>query len=672
MKKLFLLLFVSCTMSAFAAEQITVAEFLTKADQTTDYRLVGEVQNIKNTTYGNFYLKDETGSIYIFGLLDTEGKSKNFASLGIAEGDIVTLEGKYSLYNSSPQIASAQYISHTKGMWVPVPKTIAEIIALNDGKRYIVTGAVTEIVSEAYGNFYMQDESGETKVLVYGMTKDENDMAIVFANLGLEVGDSVTLSGVYELYGSTPELTSPKYISHKHMGEPAELVTVDFATDFADGWDDWIGKSVKFTNDFYVNSTYLNEVAYMRLRAPEEYGEEGTEEYTKAETHNTWATCTLTGLTYKESARSGTVLRGLEAKVTSANNLQALNTPEIEYNELPTVRPNLGKADLVVCAANIENFFVTLDIGYSGIAKDEEQLEVQTTKIVKALHHMNADIYALCEVEEGPAAATALVDGLNILAGGERYAWIDQGYPTYKAIMICYIYRKDKVKPYGTYMTPYSYNTAMKYREAIQCFEDLESHERFNLSLNHFFAKVSKTDEDRQENMKKLIEQLVTAEKVDPDVLVVGDLNGYTNEESNLLLTRDRKYVDLLMKYDPQGYSYIYGGQVGYLDHAFATSTMAKQVTKALPYHLNADTKYSYEYKYGNTTMYRYADHDPILIGLRLGDKPDPDPDPDPDPIEGLNDVQTVTPQVLKVVMNGHLYIINNGIRYTVTGQRVE
>ncbi len=668
MKKLFLLLCATCTMSAFAADLITIAEFVSNADGATTYRLTGEVQNIKNTTFGNFYLKDETGSIYIYGLLDANGKTKQFAYMDIAEGDILTLEGVYSVYGSSPQIKDAQYISHTKNSWVPVPKTIAEVIELNDGKRYILTGAVTEITDVTYGNFYMQDASGETQVLVYGMNKDENDVGIVFANLALEVGDSVTLSGVYELYGgTTKEITSPKYISHKHMGESVDpqREVVDFAKDFADGWDNWIGKELHFSNPFYVSSTYTNEMAYIRLRAPEEYGEEGTEEYTKAEEHNIWANCVLSGLSFKEGARPGTVVSGLDAKVTSANCLEALNIPTIEYNDLPTVRPDLGKADLVVCAANIENYFATLDIGYSGIAKDEEQLEVQTTKISTALFHMDADIYALCEVEEGPVAATMLVNALNTLAGEDRYDWVDEGYPTYKSIMVCYIYRKDKVKPYGKYMTPYSYNTAMKYREAIQCFESLKNHERFNLSLNHFFAKLSKTDEDRQENMQKLIDQLPAAEKLDPDVLVVGDLNGYTNEESNLMLTRDKKYVDLLMKYDPQGYSYVYGGKVGYLDHAFANSTMAKQVTKALPYHLNADTDYGYEFKYGNQSMYRYSDHDPLLIGLKLGQSA-------PGPEEGLDDVQAVTPQVVKVMIDGHLYIINNGIRYTVTGQRVE
>jgi hypothetical protein len=46
---------------------------------------------------------------------------------------------------------------------------------------------------------------------------------------------------------------------------------------------------------------------------------------------------------------------------------------------------------------------------------------------------------------------------------------------------------------------------------------------------------------------------------------------------------------------------------------------MASQVTKAVSYHINADTPSSlYSYAKGNESMYRYSDHDPILVGLKL------------------------------------------------------
>lgn len=94
---------------------ISIAEFLSKADTQTTYQLTGTVQNIVHETYGNFDLVDATGSIYIYGLLDLEGNAKNFASLGIAAGDEVTLTGVYSEYKGSPQIKNAQFVSVKKG-----------------------------------------------------------------------------------------------------------------------------------------------------------------------------------------------------------------------------------------------------------------------------------------------------------------------------------------------------------------------------------------------------------------------------------------------------------------------------------------------------------------------------------------------------------------------------
>lgn len=565
MRKIILLL--SCVVTiinASAAAQITIADFIERADEYTTYRLRGVVYSIDNTTYGNLTLKDETGSIYIYGLLNEEGQSKQFASMGIVLNDTLIVEGTYTLYKNKHEILNAQYIDH-----------------------------IHPVVEEE---------------------PDDTD------------------------YTNT---------------------TVDFETDFAHGWTGWIGKTLTFTNDFYVHDTYNKRIAYHRLRSPEEYGDEGTIAYANAEEANALAECTLSGVTFKSGFRPGTIVRGLKAKVTAANRLQAVNTPTIIYNELPTQRPDLGAANVVVCGANIENFFVTLG-GYAG-ASNETTLGYQKQKISKGLYHLDADIYALCEMEQGPLAITEMVRLLNNLAGKEVYDWIDAGFSTYDAIMVCYIYRKDKVKPYGNYMTPYR-SGIYRYREAIQCFEHLATEELFNVSVNHFKAKIGEdnTDGERKTNMQYLISKLPSAEAEDPDVLVMGDLNAYTMEESNLMLTENAGYIDLLMKYHPEGYSYVYDDLVGYLDHAYCSPSMESQVTKACAYPINADTHYSYEYKYGNTTMYRYADHDPILVGLRLGCTSTNIEDGNTDGI------------CTKIIRDGRVLILRGGNTYTITGQRIE
>ena len=96
-------------------KHISVSEFLSKKDTNTTYELTGVVKNIQNTTYGNFDLVEGDAQIYIYGLLDKDGNAKNFASLGISEGDEVTLTGVYSEFNDSPQIKNAQFVSVKKG-----------------------------------------------------------------------------------------------------------------------------------------------------------------------------------------------------------------------------------------------------------------------------------------------------------------------------------------------------------------------------------------------------------------------------------------------------------------------------------------------------------------------------------------------------------------------------
>ena len=105
----------------------------------------------------------------------------------------------------------------------------------------------------------------------------------------------------------------------------------------------------------------------------------------------------------------------------------------------------------------------------------------------------------------------------------------------------------------------------------------------------------------------------------DADILLVGDYNSYTQEQP-LQTIIQAGYEDIVMRYDSLGYSYVYNSEAGYLDRVFASPTMAQQVLKVSPYHLNTDYFYSRGYKRGlDKTIFRYADHDPILISIQLG-----------------------------------------------------
>ncbi len=93
----------------------TIAEFLELKNTTDTCILTGVVSNIQNTTYGNFDLTDESGKVYVYGLLTPEGEAKKFAELGVAAGDTLTVLAIYSEYKGEPQAKNAIFVDLIKG-----------------------------------------------------------------------------------------------------------------------------------------------------------------------------------------------------------------------------------------------------------------------------------------------------------------------------------------------------------------------------------------------------------------------------------------------------------------------------------------------------------------------------------------------------------------------------
>ena len=93
----------------------TCAEIIAGPDSKT-YRAKGICTAIANTTYGNWYLRDDTGEIYIYGTLDKTGKEKNFLSLGIEVGDEITVEGPKTTYNGTVELVNVTVVKISKSL----------------------------------------------------------------------------------------------------------------------------------------------------------------------------------------------------------------------------------------------------------------------------------------------------------------------------------------------------------------------------------------------------------------------------------------------------------------------------------------------------------------------------------------------------------------------------
>ncbi len=102
--------------------EIDVASFRALADDSsTWYRLTGEVvvssedgTKFDLDTYGNFALKDSTGEVYIYGVsTGVGGPTAQFGTLGVKEGDEITLICYKTSYNGLIEAGGAMYVSHT-------------------------------------------------------------------------------------------------------------------------------------------------------------------------------------------------------------------------------------------------------------------------------------------------------------------------------------------------------------------------------------------------------------------------------------------------------------------------------------------------------------------------------------------------------------------------------
>ena len=513
----------------------TIAEFISLANTKDTCILTGVVTNIANTQYGNFYIDDNTGTAYVYGL-------SNFTSYGIEEGDTVTVAGVYTLYNSTHEVVGARYISHKKPAeaWVPVPKTISEFIALNDGKRYILRGVVSNITDHTYGRFTLTDETAD--IIVWGIDKNEDGNAFAFNASDISEGDTLSITGIYQLYNSRNEVTSAHYISHVH---------------------------------------------------PASSGQAGT---------------------------------------------------------------------LRICAQNLENYYYNYSESSRPDYNDAEGFRTKTVKIVNAMLGIDADIYAFCEVEAKPIVLQQLADSMNAHAGvAGRYAAVSDGidYIWYDGISdnqikSGFIYRTDKVATVGSNTGAVSYGYYSRTMR-IQTFRQLSNNEKLIVSMNHFKAKDSSSDQgeaQRQTNANNLVSAVGNL-TTDPDILILGDLNCEYGEAPITTIV-NAGFEEQLLKYNSSAWSHCYGGGE-LIDHVLANVSMAAQIVNAHVEHICA-------YKCNSTVSsdQSWSDHDPYVIDINLGNSA-------PTALEMVQ----IEPQARKEIRHGQLIIIRGGEAFTVTGQRV-
>ena len=169
------------------------------------YRVKGAVTSIANTTYGNWYLQDETGSVYIYGTL-YEGATQQFSKLGLEVGDIVTVEGPRKDYSGTIELVDVTVIEIEKSL-IKVDEVAPETSTLPlEGGEFAVTltakgdGVKVTVPAEAQSWLSVTGvtTSGTTSVVTFNASKNEGgareaELAFTTSSKGVDYTVTATL-----------------------------------------------------------------------------------------------------------------------------------------------------------------------------------------------------------------------------------------------------------------------------------------------------------------------------------------------------------------------------------------------------------------------------------------------------------------------------------------------
>jgi predicted extracellular nuclease len=319
-----------------------------------------------------------------------------------------------------------------------------------------------------------------------------------------------------------------------------------------------------------------------------------------------------------------------------------------------TAAPDEVGGDVRLGTFNVLNYFLTRG-GEGRGATTEAEFEEQAGKIVPAITALDADVVTLLEIEDtdstgyspGDAdqALADLVDRLNAAEGAAVWSYVPMPRELYAVdrdvIRNGIIYRDDVVQPVGDPVGLVDESVWANAREP-QAQTFVQDGDAFTVVANHFKSKSPSRgatednvdagdgqgqwngDRVRQARSVAAFAGRLAQDTGDPDVVLQGDLNAYSQEDPIEAL-REAGFTDLGERFDPGRYSYVFDELSGSLDHALATASLTGKVTGVAHWDINSVESSAYQYT-GDPALYapdpyRSSDHDPLVIGIDLEER---------------------------------------------------
>lgn len=210
---------------------VTVKEFIAKPASTTEwYRMKGTVGEVKNTTYGNFYIQDATGSVLVYGVDNWDKYKADFAA-----GDNVTVVGKRKDYvnngTTTVEVDEGYIEEFSKAVIQTIDtESVAEVLAATAGSTATLNNA---LVVATNGKGYLVTD-GTDYVYVYEGDKAEKASAAI--------GDKVKVEGKMANKSGMMQFTEPKTTVLSSDNE----VAMPAAKDITSGFDSYSSTKVEY------------------------------------------------------------------------------------------------------------------------------------------------------------------------------------------------------------------------------------------------------------------------------------------------------------------------------------------------------------------------------------------------------------------------------------------
>ncbi|MGC9150670.1 MAG: ExeM/NucH family extracellular endonuclease [Microbacter sp.] len=538
-------------------------------------------------------------------------------------------------------------------------QTIQQIQGTSTSSPYLnqtvtTNGIVTAVFtnSNQVGGFFLQStaRTGTASSGIFVYTANNSNFTVA-------PGDSVVVTGTVTEKNNRTEIdiTTLNAVDHQHA---LPVVEVLFPQDFSNGWENFEGMLLTLNQTLTVTSNSslakygeltlssqrlfypTNQYRPLTPKCVAMFASNSTDQLIIA--NGSTATYPnpipfidpLTGV--RRTGEKTDHLIGVVDQVGSYYFVYPTQPLTFYGNPRTTAPASVGNCNLKVCSYNLD-YYLTSNWGQGYGAANQDQFNKQHGKLLKVLLAIDADVYCLAELQQGQDAIAYMTNALNTATNSQNYQYINDGTTvngTY--IKVGFIYRADKVTPYGSLqsinMSPYN-------RMKSQAFTLKSNNQRIVLSMNHFKAKTgcpsSGADTDQGDgqgcyNATRISEAAALLKNIptytssavfnDPDVLILGDLNAYSQEDPVDTMVK-AGFIEQLERFMPDtSYSYVYNAQAGDLDHALASPSLNAQITGVTVWHIDSDepSYIAYDGSGYQDNVYRASDHDPVIVGINL------------------------------------------------------